>query len=243
MTEAATTGLANFRDLGGLPTYTRRVTRHGVLYRSDAPAAGDLPPDAAWPPTLVFDLRSTDELIEPHPLRTNGTTVHRFMLLGAARPHTLRELRAAGAFDLRGLYGELITRVGRTLPEVLALLVEADGPALVHCAAGKDRTGVLVAVLLRCAGVTREAVIADYVRTAAAMDEVRRRIGVDDGEIQQLFDEFPEAVSAPANAISSVLAHIEAGGGFRAWLTEYGVTDDLISRWTSRLCASAESGR
>jgi protein-tyrosine phosphatase len=148
MTEAVTAGLANFRDLGGLPTYTGRVTQPGVLYRSDAPALGDAPPDAVWPPSLVLDLRSADEPIEPHPLRTNGTAVHRFMLLGTARPQTLRELRAAGTFDLEGLYGELITRVGEALPEVLSLLVTTDGPALIHCAAGKDRTGVLVAILL-----------------------------------------------------------------------------------------------
>jgi protein-tyrosine phosphatase len=237
MAEAATTGLANFRDLGGLPTYTGRFTQPGVLFRSDAPAVGDTPPPGAvWPPALVVDLRSADEPIEPHPLRTRGTAIHRFMLLGAARPHTLRELRAAARFDLDGLYDELVIRAGRVLPEVLSLLVDAAGPALVHCAAGKDRTGVLVALLLRCAGVTREAVIADYVCTAGAMVDVRHRMLADDKEIQQLFDEFPEAVGAPADAIASVLACTEAGAGFGAWLTGHGVTEGLSRLWTERLC-------
>jgi protein-tyrosine phosphatase len=241
MTADSLPALANFRDLGGLPTDDARLTRRGVLYRSDAPFAGDQrPSELPWPPSAVIDLRSGTEAIAPHPLCAPNTTIVRVDLLGEAKQKTLGELRAGGDIDLQALYRDLITRAGEEVHAVLELLLETDGPVLVHCAAGKDRTGVLVAVLLRAAGVTREAVIDDYVLTGAAMTGVRRRMESTDAEIARLVAEFPEALTAPADAIGVVLDHIEAmPGGTFAWLIDRGVPPELISRWTDRLVAPA----
>jgi protein-tyrosine phosphatase len=198
MTADSLPALANFRDLGGLPTDDARLTRRGVLYRSDAPFAGDRPPsELPWPPRAVIDLRSGTEAIEPHPLRAPNTRIVRVDLLGEAKQKTLGELRAGGGVSLQLLYQDLITRAGEEVHGVLELLLETDGPVLVHCAAGKDRTGVLVALLLRAAGVTREAVIDDYVLTSAAMTDVRRRMDSTDTEMARLVAEFPEALTAP----------------------------------------------
>lgn len=95
MTDDLLQSLANFRDLGGLPTDDGRSTRHGVLYRADAPRPDDLAPVCAdWPPALVVDLRSPDELDGTHPLAGPRTTVAPIPLLGTARPRTLAELQA-----------------------------------------------------------------------------------------------------------------------------------------------------
>ncbi|MEZ0365838.1 tyrosine-protein phosphatase [Mycobacterium sp. pUA109] len=230
-------GLANFRDLGGLPTDDGAVTRSGVLYRSDAPLPGDpCPSGPPWPPVTVIDLRSHDEPIEPHPLRTPTTLLARFPLLGEARPKTLRELLAGGNVRLEAIYRELVARVGEVAVAVLELLVAADGPTLIHCAAGKDRTGVLIATLLRAAGVTRDAIVADYVRTAAAMTSVRRRMSSSDEEVAALMAQFPEATLAPAEAISGVLEQVDGSlGGSGGWLTSRGVPIELINAWRDKL--------
>ncbi|MFR9806027.1 tyrosine-protein phosphatase [Pseudonocardia sp. RS010] len=238
MTTGVPGRLANVRDLGGLPTDAGRLTRDGVLYRSGAPYPGDGAPAAvAWPPAAVVDLRSGDEPIDPHPLRAQGVPVHNLPLLVAARPRTLHELRAAGGLSFANLYRELTDRAGAAATTVLELALRADGPVLVHCAAGKDRTGVLVALLLRAAGVRRDAVVADYVRTTPAMAEVRRRISDSDAEVTALMAEFPDAV-APADAIDSVLDRVERHGGARAWLEESGTTADVVDAWRRRLVNS-----
>lgn len=239
MTVAPGSALANFRDLGGLPTTDQRVTRPGVLYRSDAPMPGDVPPDApSWPPSVVIDLRSGDEPIEPHPLRGDATVVHNVPLLGAARPRTIGELRGDGPLSMARLYEAMTERLGAEIGMVLETATRTEGPVLIHCAAGKDRTGVLVAVLLRAAGVTRDAVIEDYRRTAAAMPGVHRRMARSDAEVAALLAEFPEATDTPVEAIELVLGLVDdEPEGTRGWLTRHGVAPDLIDRWTARIIA------
>lgn len=237
MTTSTPTGLANFRDLGGLPTDDGGRTRSGVLYRSDAPHHGDpRPPGAvAWPPAAVVDLRSGDEPIDPHPLREQGVPVHNLALLGEARPRTLQEMRAHGGLSFDVLYREITDRAGRAAPTVLDLATTTDGPVLVHCAAGKDRTGVLVALLLRAGGVSREAVVTDYTRTTQAMPQVRRRISDSDREVATLIAEFPDTVGAPAEAIGAVLNRIDTEDGARTWLQRHGTPAARLDHWRRRL--------
>jgi protein-tyrosine phosphatase len=243
MTADPMPAFANFRDLGGLPTDDGRFSKVGVLYRSDAPLPGDQPPpELPWPPRAVIDLRSASEVGQSHPLSSPNTVVIQIDLLGWARPKTLAELKIGGGIGLGDLYQDLIRRVGDVATAVLELLLEGDGPLLVHCAAGKDRTGVLIALLLRAAGVTREAVIADYVLTATAMHDVRRRLYSTDADMAALMAEFPDALAAPAEAIGVVLDHVDAtSGGACKWLTDKGVSPDLVSRWRDRFVVPAYS--
>lgn len=239
MTMTELPGLANFRDVGGLPTDSGRRTRTGVLYRSDAPLPHDpAPAVAAWPPVLVLDLRSADEPVDPHPLAAVGSRVHRFPLLAEARPRDLAELRARGELSMTTLYAEMVRRAAAIIRPVTELLVGADGPALVHCAAGKDRTGVLVALLLRAASVTREAIIADYVRTTENMRGVRLRLPAPDRELAAFTAEYPDIMTAPAPVIGAVLDLVESGGGVQDWLADAGVHPALLARWTDRLVES-----
>lgn len=235
-------GLANFRDLGGLAGATGAVTRRSVLYRSDAPAPGDRPPAqaAAWPPGLVLDLRGPrPHGIEEHPLRRAGALVRSVALMSHEReywdPHTWRQLPG-----LDVLYLEFLRVAGSRASEIFDLLDHADGPVLVHCAAGKDRTGVLIALLLRAAGVRREAVIHDYRRTEQNMPEVLRRMALD----IRLLDELDEAdrlraeqlIGTSTPAITNVLDELDsAPGGASGWLTGRGVSGASLRRWRHRL--------
>jgi protein-tyrosine phosphatase len=192
---------ANVRDLGGLPLTAGGVTRSGVLLRGDAIYDGDDPPPAVpWPPRTVIDLRSSREWQTAAATWPDATRVVRHPLFDAA---ALDVVPAEDA--LLTMYDGILTTAARSVAAVAGLLA-TDGPALVHCAAGKDRTGVAVAALLLLAGVELEAVVADYRRTEAAMPQVLERAFARGALARSLF--HPIWATAPHEAIDLVVQRL-----------------------------------
>lgn len=232
--------LANLRDVGGLPTVDGRRTRPGVLLRSDAPQPGDAPPaEVAWPPRLVLDLRSPDELGEPHPLTGVADEVRSLPLSADAQVDRIADRHE----DLAALYRHLVeARVSLVVDGVRAL-AGGDGPALVHCAAGKDRTGVLIAVVLAALGVERRAVLADYAATSDNIDDVVARIRRDpaaEDKFARLVAERPQYLETPVDALAAALDAIEAEhGDVRSWLLAHGLEPDALERLEARLLTAA----
>jgi hypothetical protein len=229
--------MVNFRDLGGLLADTGGRTGYGVLYRGDAPCHQDTPPVGlpGWPPALVLDLREPDEPIGAHPLAGPETHVVQVPLL--AGPH-IGDWRALPS--LEELYRGSLSRTGERIAEMLDLLAGTPGPALVHCAAGKDRTGVLIAVLLRAAGVCRQAVLADYLRTEPNVPALVAQLAWDTSG----FDEegrlrVQHLVGTSATALQAVLDELDAApGGVFGWLHTRGVPAMTLQAWTQRLVTS-----
>jgi hypothetical protein len=139
---------------------------------------------------------------------------------------------------LRSYLGYLFDRTENVV-EAVRLLGRADaGPALVHCAAGKDRTGVLVALVLDAVGVEREAVIADYALSAEHVEAMFRRWTTALGR------EMPDDLTPHlprAEVIATVLARLDAEhgdgrrGGAAGWLAANGLEDDAVARLRARL--------
>lgn len=171
----------NIRDVAGLPTVDGDRTRPGILLRGDAPFADDGPASPgwprglAWPPGVAVDLRSDPELDHPYPLPEVTTRRVHLPVMTTLAPEILahdRDHRLAPG----ELYLGLLEAAPTWLPTVLDAVIDGPHPVLVHCAAGKDRTGVTIAVLLRIAGVTRAAVEADFSRTNARRVGLQRRL-------------------------------------------------------------------
>jgi protein-tyrosine phosphatase len=223
--------LANLRDAGDVPDTATRVMPAGVLYRSDAPLPGDRRPlGLRWPPRTVVDLREPDERGPgPHPLDRPGTAVTSLPLvsaLPAARQASIRHGLATGEITLIELYRGLLDGAATWVPALMRVAAHQPGPLLVHCAAGKDRTGVAVALLLAAAGAPRWHIMADYMRTAHHRHAVLARAHPHRPDVPE------HLADAPAAAIEAVLERI--GPDPAAFLAAHDVPDATARRWRHR---------
>jgi protein-tyrosine phosphatase len=235
-TTAVPDRLVNVRDVGAASP----LLRTDVLLRSDAPRAGDaVPTDVVWPPRTVIDLRDLDESAEAHPLRDVARIVALPVLAGA----TTRASTDAQPvpFDLGRLYLEMLDGPGAAhLVAGVRAVAEDQTPVLAHCTAGKDRTGVLVALVLDLVGVGRASIVADYVRTDANMPRVLARARATARAPRQdthlVAALPPELLTAPAHAIETVLDALAAhDDGAAGWFTAHGGDAAALSALRERL--------
>ena len=164
-------GAHNVRDLGGYRVTGGGQVRRRRVYRADALSPltrNDLVAFEALAIRTVYDLRGDEERREePNPMPSRHCPLG-VGLPPDARPDpaTLRTIED-GERWLHAEYQHRLTNGARAIGIVLRGLCEPDGlPALFHCVGGKDRTGLVAAVLLSCLGVDRETVLDDYVRSA-----------------------------------------------------------------------------
>jgi hypothetical protein len=216
------------------------VTKGGVLYRSDAPYPGDAVPDAApvWPPVTVIDLRSDKEGGAGYRWPA-GVTVHRMPLMRRAAVVTGAGVSAGERqVSLGSLYLAMLKTVPDDLASIVGLAARSTGPVLVHCAAGKDRTGVAIAVLLLTGGVEAESVVTDYTATASRMSTLLGRLQGQGRRLPVGVDANSELLGTPAEAIGLVVDRLTGWpGGPQAWLTEHGGSAADMRRWRDRLAA------
>lgn len=169
--------LWNFRDIGGLKTADGRRLRTGVLFRSDELSrlsAGDVAKLQALGIRLICDLRSPQESERRRPrvleksIRVVNVPIHeqdvsRTKLLGFLFGKTGGERFREFSRDY---YRHIAFGQTARIRRVITLLSEEQSlPALIHCTAGKDRTGFVAALIQLLVGVPYEAVLEDYLRT------------------------------------------------------------------------------
>jgi protein tyrosine/serine phosphatase len=166
--------ISNFRDFGGYKTPGGRVAR-GKLFRSgqlSRATAADHDRLAGLGLTLIVDLRMSGECAREPTLWPDGfsaTRIGQESAGGALAPHeAIRAETVDGAREaMRAFYGRTFhsTRYRPLFGRAIAALAETQGGALFHCAAGKDRTGLLCGLILRMLGVHRDDAVEDYLQT------------------------------------------------------------------------------
>jgi protein tyrosine/serine phosphatase len=124
-----------------------------------------------------------------------------------------------------------------SIVDALRLIADTDGATIVHCAAGKDRTGVVVALALAEVGVARDAIVADYVLTGERTERVLRRLATRRTYAADLQDPDDFTRHLPrASAMERFLDRVdERYGGVSAWLRAHGWTDDDAAALRKRL--------
>lgn len=233
-------GLDNVRDVGGLPIAGGGTTRPGVLLRS-ASLHYVTPADVrhlveTFGLSLVLDLRTAREIDEDGPTAVAAAGVETVALTfipeeGRALPETGDDTDPL----TRNYLGYLADRPENVVEAVRRLAAPQAGPALVHCAAGKDRTGVLCALVLDAIGVERDAVVDDYALSATKVEDMFRRWTTAEGSDMpaDLTPHLPRA-----EAMAQVLATLDRDhGGAAGWLRANGLDDDAVVRLQERFTA------
>lgn len=223
----------NVRDLGGLPAAGGRV-KWGALVRGSAfGSLSDRGRGAmrAHGIRTVIDLRGPDEVAEVKSPYADGTSYRQVHFVHG---RTMGLHRAAAGRTMPAELGRL-AEAGGGLADVVREVAQAEPGTLVHCLAGRDRTGIIIAVVLAALGVPDEAIVADY---AASDDELAgeyRRFYADKPEYK---DEIAEAIDRRTWTMEQVLATIHANyGGGAGYLRSAGVSEGDIELLRAKLVA------
>jgi protein-tyrosine phosphatase len=253
----------NFRDLGGYPVADGRTVRWRKIFRSDGL-------DTLSPADLahlvdelglasVIDLRSGDEVesVGRGPLGETRLAFHHIPILDETR--RLFE-RAQAGLTISDLYAQMAERAGDRFVAALRVVAATDSPLVFHCAAGKDRTGMLGALLLDLLGVADQHIADDYAHSARIAPVLRRRLEArlaaragraDDGGSADPDGAAATDTSAPGWArtadellsarpatIMGVLGALRAEyGSVEQWARAHGMPDDELGRLRDRLLA------
>jgi protein-tyrosine phosphatase len=232
-------GCLNFRDLGGYPTGDGRTVRWGQVYRSDALHLLTARDVDRLRDELgiadVIDLRSSAELQADGRGRLGDEPI-RFHHVPLFDREAVGRVEASSAINLADRYFLLAEFAMRPIAQVIATIAETNGPAVYHCAAGKDRTGVVSAIILGLLGVADEIVVADYAMTQENLDQIIERLLATEGYQSMLAALPPDTLHAEPATMLSLLAKVGARyGSMRGYALAAGVAEATIERLRARL--------
>lgn len=248
-------GALNARDLGGIETADGRRVREGLVYRMDSPqfltetGARQLLEERGL--RTVVDLRypreSTEEGIG---LLAVDHVVHVNIPIASSERQTapgLREMLEAAAGrpldEVRAEYyrGYFTTADGAAIVSAISELLRPNAtPALIHCAAGKDRTGSVVAVLLSALGVPNEAVIEDYAASDPAVAGIVQRLH-ELGTYAEIDQSSVALQGSTPETMRLLLDWIEQSyGGARQFLLDRGLSESDLDRLADLLLTDPE---
>lgn len=248
-------GTVNARDLGGLPLTDGGSIVPNVLLRADN--LQDLSDADVERLVGTFGLRTVVDLrtgferrsegpgpldhdprvrVEHHslyPETGGGTDLDLTTIIpwgdghGADLPDETPTVRA---------YMGYLHRRPDSIVGALREIATTDGATLVHCAAGKDRTGVVVAVALAVAGAEPEAIVADYLATGANIEAIVARLAASPTYAREIRADDPASHAPRPGAMERVLELLEQDhGGVAAWLESHGFTRDEQAALRARL--------
>ena len=233
-------GTHNFRSPGGYPAAAGAVIRDGKLFRSDSLERLTLRGRARL---AQLGLRGVIDLRDPKEVQDYPSQFHGLPVKIVNNPifEAGRIPRTTGTITLTDVYLEMVSlHAERLASAVHHIMRSGPDPVLVHCHAGKDRTGLVIALALLAVGVSRDHVLKDYAATEANLTGEWRaaRLGKNipghpgldadslmDGRLHELL------FSSPESALSTALDFVDQTyGGVEGLLMEHGFSEDEFKR-------------
>jgi hypothetical protein len=238
-------GCKNVRDLGGYPLPGGGVTRAGAIVRADSVRQLS---DEGWQALVDYGIRTVVDLRLPSELDgdppgglpvefVHAPLVEELDANGTAEIDAIADAHGDDAVSAtRDVYLEMLERNHAGVAGAVTAVAGAPpGGVLVHCHAGKDRTGLVAALLLDLAGVDRTLIGEDYAQTGVSLAEVLAE-WVDEAVDEADRLRRRRIVSTPAQAIVGVLGVLDARyGSPREFLRAAGVTESDLGRAVARL--------
>jgi protein tyrosine/serine phosphatase len=241
--ELAWDGCLNVRDLGGHPTADGGETRYGEIIRADSVRQLT---DAGWTALVdygvrtIVDLRMAQELEADPPAELPVDVIHVPFLVDD--PEALAEAEAVGAAApddttaTRDVYLVFLERFRANVANAIRVVARApEGGVAVHCQGGKDRTGLVSALLLRLAGVDEEEIGADYALSAERLQS-RHDAWLDEAETDEERERIRRISDCAAESMIGVLEEVESRhGSVAGYLGAGGLADDDLRVARARL--------
>ncbi len=237
----------NFRDLGGYPLADGRITRWGRLFRADGLQrldTNDLALIDGIGIRTVIDLRTSAEIAErgAFPVQQYPVAYHHLSIIDATWTESGIpdfDLTEQGGIDfLVWAYRDMLDQGADRFAQALATLAQpGSGPAVFHCAAGKDRTGLLAMLILGGLGVDRHVIAEDFGLTRAGMDRMRTWLATHHPDGLADMNSRPvHMFGAHPDAMRQILDDLDDQfGGVRGYLGSIGVGDALLADLAARL--------
>jgi len=233
-------GAVNFRDLGGYPTTGGRTVKWRRLFRSDSLSAltdSDVETvTGSLSITAVIDLRSSGAVLDDGRglLALSGIGYYNFGFLerrGLAPPTSGEDSEVR----LSAIYQWILHNAGTLMAQAFTTLAQdVNQPAVFHCSAGKDRTGVLGATILGVLGVSRDDIVSDFLLTNDVIDGILARIR----KMPGFEHSTQEGIIAPKPAIERFLDVTKSEfGGSEAYLRHHGVQQSTIDNFRESMLA------
>jgi protein-tyrosine phosphatase len=240
-------GLLNVRDLGGHPTEDGGETRYDSIIRADSVRQLS---DQGWAALVdygvktIVDLRTDDELAADPPAELPVEVRHIPFFETNTEDWKGVEARLEAAVRAapdvatatRDVYLIFLEHFDSNVAAAIRAIANApEGGVVVHCAGGKDRTGLLTALLLHVAGVDIDEIAADY-----ALSEERLRPRHEqwfaEAETEEELERMKRMSQTPAASIKGVFEELERRyGSIGGYLRQAGLSDDELARARSRL--------
>ncbi len=238
-------GCFNFRDLGNYTNTTGKQMRCGQVFRADGlqrltetdldHLCGEIGLRG------VIDLRSSDEVeADGRGAIEQRVAIHHVPLFertragaGQARADWIKPELLSHMGDL---YWLMLQAASGPIVEVVKLIAESESPLVFHCAAGKDRTGVISSVLLSLLDVPQETIIADYAFSRKNIDAINARLGESETYKKMMDAMPPDAYDADPAAMTHFLSKVtEQEGSMVDWAANAGIDDTMRAQLQARL--------
>jgi protein-tyrosine phosphatase len=241
--ELAWEGCLNIRDLGGHRTDDGRETTYGAIVRADSVRQLT---DAGWAAavgygvTSIVDLRTDVELEADPPVDLPIEVAH--VSFFEDDPEVFAEVEAVSeaapdtAAATRDVYLVFLERFRANVAAAMSAVAQApDGAVVVHCVGGKDRTGLLTALLLHLAGVDDEQIAADYALSEVRLQS-RHDLWMAEAGSEAERERIRRIAATPAESIAGVLQELRRRyGSIEGYLRAGGLTADDLQLVRARL--------